>query len=321
MEADMLFCRLADPDVLAIDVPEHRVPELCSRASLHRVEAIVLRKLRAHADHPAVRALSEELVPTTALTMMLEHRAAPIGHEIRARALSAAMVKGGVFARKLYAHPEDRPWTDIDILAAPEARDEIASVLRDLGYRFAGAEGLRNRKREEKWGHPDAPEVLIELHGDMVHYPSLRRGVRFGHAELTADGQQDPEAPLALFATAVVHVTLGHKFHKLRLMVDALQAFRALDAADRGALPECMEQLSLRVEAALVLHLIAGLFDMPDARDIASKLDPTRQGRLAALIVRPRDVLEAKGPGLNASHLRRLAFRGMQQLHLSRSAV
>lgn len=244
----------------------------------------------------------------------------PIEAAIRVRALPASIVKGGIFASRLFQNPADRPWTDIDILADPAARDDIAAMLRDLGYRYSGAEGPENRKREEKWGDPDQRNLLIELHGDLVHYPMLRRGVRFGWPELCAAGEGDPNAPLALFATAVVHAALGHKFHELRLMVDVLQAFRALGPEDRSALPQRMADLSLRLEAALTLRLVADLFDLADARDMADRLALPVQSRLAARLVRARDVLAADGPRLGASHRRRHAFRWLQQAHLSRGA-
>jgi hypothetical protein len=317
---DHLLSRLADPEAEAPDVPESRLAEICARATAHRVEAVVLRKLQAHGAHPQVRGLSDRVLQATALTMMLEARVRPIDAAIRQRDLPACIVKGGLFASRLFRHPADRPWTDIDILADPAARADIASVLRDLGYRYGGAEGAENRKREEKWGDPDQPNLLIELHGDLVHYPMLRRGVRFGWAELVAAGEGDPQAPLALFATAVVHASLGHKFHELRLMVDVLQAFRALGPEDRAALPRRMAALSLRLEAALTLRLIADLFDHADAREMADTLDLPVQSRLAARLVRSRDVLGADGPRLGSSHLRRHAFRWLQQVHLSRAA-
>jgi hypothetical protein len=318
-DLDHLLTRLADPEAAPHDVPEHRLGDLCARATAHRVEAVVLRKLRDHAAHPEVRALSEGVMQVTALTMMLETRLRPIDAAIRAQGLPACIVKGGLFASRLFPHPTDRPWTDIDILADPAARDDIAEMLRDLGYRYSGAEGEANRNREEKWGDPEQPNLLIELHGDLVHYPMLRRGVRFGWAELLAAGEGDPRAPLALFATAVVHASLGHKFHELRLLVDVLQAFRALGPEDRAALPDRMSTLSLRLETALTLHLVAELFDQPDAHEMATALGLPVQSRLATLLVRPRDVLGADGRRLGASHLRRHAFRWLQQAHLSRA--
>lgn len=319
LNVDQLLCRLADPVAVLPPIAEHQVSEICARATAHRVGPIILRKLQAHVSHPAVRQLSETVMQMTALTMMLEHRIQPIVTAIRERGLPAAIVKGGVFASRLYPHPEDRPWTDIDILAAPSARNEIASLLRNLGYRYNGAEGSDNYKREEKWGASDQPSLLIELHGDLVHYPLLRRGIHFGWTELNLAGDGHPEAPLALFATAVVHAALGHKFHELRLMVDMLQAFRALDAADRARLPDRMAALSLRLEASLSLRLIAELFDQPEAGQLADALALPMQSRLAAGILRPRDVLTADGRRLGASHLRRHAFRLLQQAHLSRA--
>lgn len=319
LKVRQLLCRLADPLAATPPIPEQHISGICAGASAHRVESIILRKLHAHACHPAVQHLSGTVLQLTALTMMLEHRMQPIAAAIRGRGLQAAIIKGGVFACRLYPHPEDRPWTDIDILAAPGAREEIAALLRDLGYCYSGAEGAENHKREEKWGHPDQPNLLIELHGDLVHYPLLRRGIRFGWAELNLAGDGDPQTPLALFATAVVHAALGHKFHELRLMVDVLQAFRALNAADRARLPDRMAALSLRLEASLSLRLVAELFEQKDAGQLADTFALPIQSRLAAGIVRPRDVLMADGRRLGPSHLRRHAFRWLQQAHLSRA--
>ncbi len=320
MHSDMapLLCQLADPQAAAPPVPDDQLAALCERAAAHRVGAVVLRKLRGRSGHPAIQALSDSVLPATALTLLLEHHARPIAHALHEQAAPAAIVKGGVFARRLYPRSEDRPWSDIDILAAPEARDAIAAHLHAMGYRLVGRERSRQRSLEEKWHHPDVPNLLIELHGNLVHYPALRRRVNFGFAELMKAGAQDPEAPLALFAIAVVHATLGHKLNELRLLVDALQAFRALDAADRAALPSRMAALSLRLEAGLVLRLIGALFDLPEAREAALRVDPSRQGRVAAAIIRPRDVLIANGPRLRASHLRRHAFRLLQTRHLGR---
>jgi hypothetical protein len=112
--------------------------------------------------------------------------------------------------------------------------------------------------QEQKWIHPGIPSVLVEVHGNLVHYEALRRRVSFGYAEVMRCGAQS--LALARFFTCVFHATLGHKLHELRLLVDVLQTFRRLDGDDRAALPAMARELGIALETALCLRLVGELF-------------------------------------------------------------
>src|SRR5690606_24845411 len=120
-----------------------------------------------------------------------------------------------------------------------------------------------------------------------VHYAALRRRVSFGYAELKRCEAASPA--LARFFTVVVHATLGHKLHQLRMLVDILQTFRRLSEADIAALPRLAGELGMTLEAGLCLTLIAALFEVPPAAELARHVDPAR--RPCRALVSPRTVL------------------------------
>lgn len=124
----------------------------------------------------------------------------------------------------------DRLFTDIDMLVETSDHERVSTALERGGFRrmqkafFDRSEA----SEEQKWVLTEISAVLVELHSNLVPYPALRRKVTFGYEQLAASGEGNPEAPLALFFSAVVHASLVHKFHQLRMLVDVLQAWRKL---------------------------------------------------------------------------------------------
>lgn len=322
------FLLLADPErAVPGDIPSESLPRLLAAAETHGLAPIFARKLGLHADlreRLPQAGLLDRLTRgheiATGFTMLLEHYYVGLQARMTSENLPAVIVKGPVFARALYRREGDRPFTDIDVLAHPDAIDRVAQLLTEAGF-------ARNRKefwdrsdtyQEQKWLLASNPNVMVELHGNLVHYPSLRRGVSFGFADYERARQQDGDCPFALFMTAVVHGSLGHKFHKLQLLVDVLQAFRRLPADGMDRLADVAQKLSLRLEAALCLELVAQLFGEERAAEWARRIGPPRQAAIARALVSPQSVLEVEGS--KASRLRRHAFRWLQSLHLGRDA-
>jgi hypothetical protein len=159
---------------------------------------------------------------------------------------------------------------------------------------------------------PEIPAVLVELHLNLVHYPALRRKVSYGYQQLAACGHGDPEAPLGLFFTSVVHAALGHKFHQLRMLVDVLQAWRKLGQEERRSLSKVARALGAEMETALCLKLVSDLFGLPDACDAAASLVATPAARAALLLVDAPTLLAA--PHSRVSWIRRHAFRLAQHM-------
>ena len=175
------------------------MPELATQAMAHNVGPIVLRKL-GRARCPA--GLLDQVEGLTILTLRLELLLPQIQQALDDQGLTAIIVKGPVFASELYPVAGDRPFTDLDILAPPEEFDAIGAVLMSMGLhqhkrdRFDRSEA----NQEQKWISADDPNLLIEVHGDLVHYPGLRRRVRLDHATLANLGTAPPTA---WFLTAV----------------------------------------------------------------------------------------------------------------------
>ncbi len=324
------FISLSDPVRSVPDtIKSAEWPDLLALAAKHGVLPIFLRKLNNHPDRNHLigllpdtlrKELDKDGVISLGLTMMLEHHYRAIQEKIGNKKLRAVVVKGPVFAARLYQHANDRPFTDIDLLAHPDDIEPIGQVLTGLGFnRFK--KGFWDRSdiyQEQKWLLSGNSNVMIELHGNLVHYPSLRRGVSFGYADYQVASQSDGESVLPLFMTAVVHASLGHKFHKLQLLVDILQAYRNLSSEQRDQLPAAAKVLSMRLETALCLELIADLYAEGDARMLAEAVAFRTQSRIATRLVSPLTVLDIHGESATRSRIRRHAFRWLQSMHLGR---
>lgn len=312
-QTEALLCRLADPEAPAPAVPPGHLPRIAQMASDHNVGPVVLRKLAGVSDPDTVSALKREVEATVALTLHLRGLANDVAAFIRHNGIEATMVKGQSFATRLYPVPGDRPFTDLDILASPAAREAFSGFLTDRGFRLHKRAAFDNTvaNQEEKWLHEDFPALLIEVHGNLVHYEGLRRRVSFSFDDLMRIDPEDPEAPLSLFFLAVVHGTLGHKLHQIRFLVDVLQAFRKLDTDDREKLPRLAADLHLGIETALCLRLIAEMFDEPAAAELASRFTPGPLASLGRGMITAQVVIEA--PYSRMSRLRRHAFRWIQR--------
>ena len=313
-EQARLLCLLADPEKEACDVPAAWCEGIAEAGVAHGVAAILLRKFAERCGEGAIETLRTEVVGQTGLRLQLASHVRDIRALIEAEKLNAAIVKGPVFSEKLYAHAGDRPFTDLDILATPEARALLGEYLASRGFHLHRKRAFDNTEanQEEKWGHGEMPSLLIELHGNLVHYAGLRRRVGFGYEELARIDPGNKESPSSLFFTAVVHAALGHKFHELRLLVDVLQAFRRLDDSERALVGERARKLRLGLETSVCLHLIAGLFGENEAEPLAVSVDSGALAALSRRLVTPDSVLLA--PWSAMSRVRRHAFRRLQHV-------
>lgn len=270
------FCRLADPERVADPVEPHEVEPLLDLAQAHGVLAVVLRKLGDRVPEPRRSALRAEVSAGIGPMLHLRTIWAQVNGLV-AGGLPAVIVKGPDLADAAYPSRADRPFTDLDIVAEPAAYPALAELLGGLGYRLhiKAAFDHTESNQEQKWVHPDISSVLVEVHGNLVHYAALRRRVSFGYAELQRCAAVSPA--LARFFTVVVHATLGHKLHQLKMLVDVLQTYRHLGEAGIIALPAMARELRVTLEAGLCLDLVAQLFDVPAAAELARRVDPVKR--------------------------------------------
>ncbi len=330
--AQRLLCDLADPQALPPDPAALAVLDLADFQGLcehHGIGAVVWRKLKAAGiglapDWQAMRdTLGREVRLATIVTLDLEAHGQRLRQGLEAGRIAHRFVKGAAFADALYPHVSDRPYTDIDLVVPHNALAQAGHVLEAMG--FAMVVRPRPEKtvlyEEQKWTLAGQPHLLIEVHTDLVHMPALRRRVRFGFEQLQIanGGQEEGRSSMAgHLLTAVVHATIGHKFHQLKLAVDVLQAIRRLDDADMEPAIAAAQRLDLTFELAAAAGVAARVFDL-------RATEKHRFEHLARLANVPgwinRDtVVNAHLRADVSSRVRRHVFRWQQRLVRSNAA-
>ena len=185
----LLFAGLADPEKEANPddwSSDQAVLRMLSVARLHGVLPIVWRKFRTMPSSSsfgeAVQSEMQSAGDTVAImagqSLLLRHHSRSIAGAFAEAGIPVAIVKGPVFAERLYKVAADRPFTDIDLLTAPENLAKANAVLPPLGFVALTKQiwDKSDSNQEYKWGRSDNPNLLIELHGNLVHYASFRGG-------------------------------------------------------------------------------------------------------------------------------------------------
>jgi hypothetical protein len=301
----------ADPQAARRKLPRH-IPsptlalELVEQARLHGVLAGLLRNFPPFADDPgfvtAKDAARRHHRENLALATMLGHQADEL--MAAARDLPVAVVKGPVFARTLYPDPSLRSFTDIDVLAAPDAVPALGEILQALGFSLAEY-GPQLAPQEWKWVHREQGVLMVEVQTDLIHAASLRGAVSLRY-EVIADG---PEMPAALLLIALVHGG-AHHYDRLQLVVDVCQAARTLTGSDEERhFAAMVEQTQARFIAVAGLTLAGRIFNEPRCIEIARSLGPVRYAGLAGLLLDRTSVISATTNRRVLHAWRRQAFR------------
>jgi hypothetical protein len=256
--------------------------DLVSQADAHGILPAIVRNFPPLADDPDYAAARHDALVRqrtgAALAMMLRHEANALISE--AKDLPVALVKGHTFARTLYPEPALRPFTDIDLLVDPAVLPRVSQLLDAHRFRLA-EDGQDGDRRESKWLHRDNDALLVEVHTNLVHAPSLRGALSLTYADI-ADG---PETPAALLTIASMHGGLHH-FERLRQVVDICQAARHLKSGtDEAQLQGLLERTGSRLAAITGLNLANRLFGEPRCREIASALGPERYAGVAKVLI------------------------------------
>ena len=304
------------------------LPLLVEAAAAHGVIPAMTRNLRSFAagggagaivdDADAqslVETVSNELdrrvVVLAGQNLLLSRHAASIADALARDAIPANIVKGPVFARRLYSQSTDRSFTDIDVLVASAALAASFAILERLGFVRAPGEGRGGRDHDEyKWLLPGNDLILVEIQTDLIHSPNLGTGIRLSHADLLAAGNGNGEDATALLLTAAVHGAAGHQFERLQPAIDVLQAARgAAGPIDCKRLARVADATGSTVAVQAALDLVAELFNEPLARELADTLSPAPWRRLRRILVSPGVVLRAQASPASRDSWRRRALR------------
>ncbi|MGX7876438.1 nucleotidyltransferase family protein [Mesorhizobium sp. ORM6] len=330
---EKLLLRFADPEAAAVEEnPSAKaLSALLDNAEFHGILPIMLRKLRESGDArlPPDTGLREKLddlrqkaTIATGQSMLLQYHGDRIMKGMAAEGVPARIVKGPVFARKLYRNVSDRPFTDIDILVEPADLARANQVIAACGFELGSDEAESYQLQEFKWLEKENSSLLVELHGDLVHDTGMRRRLSLGFRELGIIDGDATDTPAALLTIAIVHAAGGHKFHRLQLCIDVLQGVRALRSPDSEArLLDAARMTGIELELAIVLHVTGELFGERRALELAGRIKPDVSIRLAKRLITTNTLLRVNSREKIGSRLRRDAFRWIQRLAKARPYV
>jgi hypothetical protein len=286
--------------------------ELVAQAEAHSVLPAVMRNFPPFSSEPAFAGALKEARAryrmARAFVLMLNSE-----HQALATALAglpAAVIKGPAFAQRIYPDRELRTFTDIDLLISPSAASKVAAVLAAGGYDLVNEEGACER-REWKWQKRENPTLMIEVHTDVVHAPSLRTSLSLTYDDLA----HGIETPAGCLMVAIVHGAFSHGFERIQHIVDVCQAARALVTEEDQRLFEVLvERTSAGYAAAVSLDLAGRMFAEPRCQQIAQALGPQRRTRLARLLIDRSVVTSTKTRRRVIHSWRRQAFRELLKM-------
>lgn len=255
-----------------------QVRKLMLVADAHKVLPSVLRHFPVSGDDAELEQVLEEAaarrVEAAALSTMLRHHASAITNA--ARDLPVDLVKGPTFAA-LYP-PGLRPFGDIDLLSAPAALPQLASVLRAHGFKRVYSNPTR---LEDAWLHCENSVLMVEVHTNLVHLPRMRAAFSLTYEDLEGSA----ETPGALLAVAVVHGAM-HYFAWLRHVVDVCQAARALTTTEEETRFQSLaDRTGTRLAGIIGLMLAYRLFGEVRCLEIARTLGSPSNFRFARLLI------------------------------------
>ena len=312
--ADWLLC-CAHPDPFSHSpsylLPIDEIDAILDAAELHGVGPACIRLLQTVAAAPTIRAAQNRLGYQAAQELMLCHHGEGIVQALRAAGVDAMIIKGPVFARRLYHRDISRTFTDIDILIRVGDRDAASRIMRERGFtQHEPAYRAKKDYSEDQWSRSEPAHIPVEVHGNLVHNPQLRAAMSVTYADVLAAGNGDGEDATALLFVAAAHGAISHQFDRLQHLVDvALAASGAAGSIDSDRLATTAASTGTKAAVYAALVVAGNLLAVPACHDIASQLRPSRYDRFAARLITHSTVLQARSSERSASSWRRKAFR------------
>ena len=281
------------------------VRRLLEKAAAHRVLPTVLRNFPFPAG-AAFGLLREQAndrrIEQLALTAVLNHQAARILNA--AAGLPVAIVKGQVFAEAIYPNAALRPFTDIDLLVSPDAATKLEQALIELGFTKASGD---TRRLEAKWVHR-ATGALLELHGNLVHSPRMRRAFSVKYDDI----RDQPYARSTQLVVAVAHGAM-HYFAWLRHIVDLCQAARALPGEEEARFDAVTRRTGIRVPAVIGLTLAFRLMAEERCLEIAKALSSSSEHWIVKLLTEGAALTATTNSWIVYNSWRRYIFRELMR--------
>jgi hypothetical protein len=315
-----LLCLLADPlaEIGNLkSIQEFNINPIVNLSRSHEVCSVSLRNLQILEKSSVFDQtqkyidFKEDVKFSTIIAMDLDYHRSKITNALSNENINHRVVKGHSFASDLYPKMSDRLYTDVDIVVSENKIQRARDIVSSLNYKPIKKTFWDNSEKnmEFKFSFENNPHVLIELHTDLVHMPALRKAKRLNYKNLELAYCSDEKPMAGHFILAVAHASLGHKFHNLKLIVDILQAIRALSKDDVKYLANTVRTLNFKREANICLKLCMELFPDPAVKNKCEVVANAIGIGKTQNLVRGIDVIKAPLKNNFASKWRRRAFR------------
>lgn len=166
--------------------------------------------------------------------LLVDQTAAQVIDALRQREVRPILLKGASFARWLYGDGGARPYSDVDLLVAPDQLATAGEVLSGLGYvlRCPDAGPSEQAEHATNWDRPRSPTV--DLHNTM----SARLGVDPARCWELVAAQARPGivggTPVEVLApeAMALHVVLHAEVGKAKTLDDLGRALSRLSLAE-----------------------------------------------------------------------------------------
>ncbi|MGI9525378.1 MAG: nucleotidyltransferase family protein, partial [Hyphomicrobiaceae bacterium] len=213
-----------EPPIKALSASEFET--FIKRAASHGILGWVIKNAPTIRDDGSLSATRSKAETTFRIAQLLSFKLRSVAAQLTAPFdnQAVALVKGPVFADKLYPDPTRRTFTDLDYLVAPSALEVVSSALN--AQCFAAYDDPDQETRQEWfWLHRRDPDLMIEVHTNLIHSSRMRKRLQLGLDQISQnDGR--PDSPACLLFIAICHGAVSDQFKRIRQLVDICQAAR-----------------------------------------------------------------------------------------------
>jgi len=229
-----------------------------------------------------------------------------------ASGLPIAIIKGPVFARKIYPTSNLRCYSDIDILTAESAVPQLSQMLLDEGF-FLAESLPGSAPREWKWISSSNNAVMVEVQTNLIHADSLVDHISLSYEIIG----ESPEEAAELLLVALVHGA-SHHYDRLQLLVDICQAARNLnEMADEIRFEELVRATKSRLAAVTGLRLAGRVLRERRCLELARALGGIAYAPLIDVLLTDTVVLSTTTDRRTLHSWRRSLFRWLLKKDLA----
>ncbi len=210
---------------------------------------------------------------------------------LAAHGVQVAALKGPILGERLYATPEHRHSSDLDLLVRPEDVDRAAAALGQVGYVLQG--GAAGRYKRAHHHHVDLTHPtlgVVELHFEayrgfgvaLLAAPLLDRAVPYRTARWSASilSSEDELVYLAVHGA-------GHRFERLGWLYDLKLFVRAHPDLDWALIRARADAQGVGSVVSLTCALLSSVLGVPRAwGDTLAPLGPVRARAVDRLFFR-----------------------------------